>query len=396
MSKNTQSNKAVITIIAAAAVILIAVAVAVSVYNTPTNRLHRKVDLGNKYLEEQNYEQAAIEFEQAIEIDECCVEAYAGGIEAYLGADDIDGAKDLYDRTLTMLDGLDADTLASNVDYVVEINLAAEMVYADDRDMIARILQEGYAKTGDERLQAKIEELEELQAQEDAEKERLLAEETAKQKELEEAERQRELEEEAARQKELEEEERQKELEETEGQDEVEEGAEETSEETPEPEQKEETPQTTTPSSTVEAYQAKAAEYIYNKETENIWDLRDVRYLKTLDEFIEYFSSEHNVGFYMGAVNTSLMEETENQYKIMVTSMYHYTEQDDAYILYYEVTIDKDTKLGIITNYYWERIKLYYDPYYDDGPEVVGTVLQRSSETYLFGNCYEWVIDLSK
>lgn len=147
----TQANnkKKVIAIIAAAAVIIIALAVGIGIYNTPENRLNRQLDLGNKYLEEQNYEQAAIEFEKAIEIDDRCMEAYTGGIEAYLGAGNTDGAKDFYDRTLTMLDGLDADFLAENMDYAVEIYIAADRVYGGDRNKIVQVLEEGYTKTGE-------------------------------------------------------------------------------------------------------------------------------------------------------------------------------------------------------------------------------------------------------
>ena len=153
-----QSNrKKIITIIAAAAVIVIALAVGIGIYNTPANRLQRQLDLGNKYLEEQNYEQAAIAFEEAIAIDDRCMEAYTGGIEAYLGAGNVDGAHDFYDRTLTMIDGLDTDFANANMEAIVEIYLAANDVYEGDTDKITQVLEDGYTFTGeDSRIKDKL------------------------------------------------------------------------------------------------------------------------------------------------------------------------------------------------------------------------------------------------
>ena len=153
-----QSNKKkIIAIIAAAAVIIIALAVGIGIYNTPENRLQRQLDLGNKYLEEQNYEQAAIAFEEAIAIDDRCMEAYTGGIEAYLGAGNVDGAQDFYDRTLTMIDGLDADFANANMEAIVEIYLAVNDVYEGDTEKITQVLEDGYTFTGeDSRIKDKL------------------------------------------------------------------------------------------------------------------------------------------------------------------------------------------------------------------------------------------------
>ncbi len=141
----------------AAAVALIALIVGIAIYNTPANRVQRQLDLGNKYLEEENYEQAALAFEEAIAIDERCIEAYIGGLEAYLGAGDIDAAQDFYDRTLEMLSSLNEDFLAENMDYAVELYLSAEEVYGDDLDKIAQVLEEGYTVTGeDARIKDKL------------------------------------------------------------------------------------------------------------------------------------------------------------------------------------------------------------------------------------------------
>lgn len=99
-------------------VVLVALIVGFGIYNTPDNRLSRQLDLGQKYLEEHNYEQAIVEFDKAIAIDPMSVEAYLGKVEAYIGLGDLQSAFDT--------------------------------------------LQTGYALTGDERLK---EELDEVQKQ---------------------------------------------------------------------------------------------------------------------------------------------------------------------------------------------------------------------------------------
>lgn len=78
------------------------------------------------------------------------------------------------------------------------------------------------------------------------------------------------------------------------------------------------------------------------------WNWIILRWLKTQAEFYEYFSPYNDnieYGNYIGAVNTSLLEEMENQYRSMVSYMYCYCEGATyaGSIYYYEVMIDKDT-----------------------------------------------------
>lgn len=153
----SNKKKKELLFIIASAVVLVALAVGIAIYNTPANRVQRQLDLGNKYLEEENYEQAAIAFEEAIAIDERCMEAYMGGLEAYLGAGDVSGAQDFYDRTLAMLSGMDEDFLAVNMDYAAELYLSADKVYGNDWNKIAQVLEEGYTVTGeDARIKDKL------------------------------------------------------------------------------------------------------------------------------------------------------------------------------------------------------------------------------------------------
>lgn len=73
-----------------------------------------------------------------------------GDVEAYLVAGDVSGAKNFYERTLTMLSTLDADLFAENMDYAVELYLDAEKVYDGDPDKIAQVLESGYEVTGED------------------------------------------------------------------------------------------------------------------------------------------------------------------------------------------------------------------------------------------------------
>ncbi len=75
-----------------AVAVLVAVLIGVGVYNTPANRMNRHLDLGARYLEEQNYEQAVVEFDQVIAIDPMSVDAYLGKAQAYEGMGDTEKA----------------------------------------------------------------------------------------------------------------------------------------------------------------------------------------------------------------------------------------------------------------------------------------------------------------
>ena len=117
-----KDNKVLMGGIIAAVILVLAAGIGFGIYNSPSNRLSRQLDLGQKYLEEMDYEQAKIAFEEAIAIDPKCAEAYLGAAGAYAGLEDYEGA--------------------------------------------AAILQKGYEQTGDESLKMQLEEYEEKLEQE--------------------------------------------------------------------------------------------------------------------------------------------------------------------------------------------------------------------------------------
>lgn len=62
-------------------------------FSSDAHRLRKQLELGQKYLEELDYEQAAIAFEKAIAIDEKSVEAYLGLAGAYMALENADKAE---------------------------------------------------------------------------------------------------------------------------------------------------------------------------------------------------------------------------------------------------------------------------------------------------------------
>ena len=112
-----KDNKVLMGGIIAAVILVLAAAIGFGIYNSPSNRLSRQLDLGQKYLEEMDYEQAKVAFEEVIAIDPSNAEAYLGAARAYAGLEDYEGA--------------------------------------------VAILQKGYEQTGDESLKAQLEEYEE-------------------------------------------------------------------------------------------------------------------------------------------------------------------------------------------------------------------------------------------
>lgn len=82
---NNKSSKKVLIITITTAIVALALA-AVALFlvlNTDSNKLKKHLNLGQKYLEEGNYEEAIAEFDKALDIDPMNVSAYMGKAEAY-------------------------------------------------------------------------------------------------------------------------------------------------------------------------------------------------------------------------------------------------------------------------------------------------------------------------
>ena len=119
--------KRIIAGIISAAVVLIASAAGIAVYNMPENRLNRQLETANKLLEDGEYEEAMLAFEEAIAIDPKSEDAVTGLADTYLA-------------------------------YAQSVVNSHDTVDAADLERTIDILEAGYEKTGREELHQKIQE----------------------------------------------------------------------------------------------------------------------------------------------------------------------------------------------------------------------------------------------
>ena len=98
------SKKNIIIIIVAVLLMICGIGTIVAVNVTKSNSQTALTDIqiAERFLSEQNYEQAIIEFEKILEIEPMNVEAYLGLAEAYIGLDDIDKAIDILKKGLEL------------------------------------------------------------------------------------------------------------------------------------------------------------------------------------------------------------------------------------------------------------------------------------------------------
>lgn len=144
-----KKSKAPLIIVLSLLVVILAVVGTVVVVksNSPERRLQAQLDLGQRYLEELDYEQAIACFEAAIEIDPKNTDAYYGLINAYVGLDDPDGIFDVYALASSNLDGKDLrniektvteeistmiDNAVDDEDYDRAIDLARDLAEVDE------------------------------------------------------------------------------------------------------------------------------------------------------------------------------------------------------------------------------------------------------------------------
>lgn len=149
-------KKKLLSVLPATGVILIAVIAGIAIYNTPANRLSRQMDLGNRYLEEGNYEHAVIAFDEAISIDPMSAEAYIGKAGAYLGMDDYEQAAEVYVAAFAAMP--DSEKMKDAAEKFF-LDYAKKYIDSGNIERAVSILEEGYKLTGRESLHNKAEKL---------------------------------------------------------------------------------------------------------------------------------------------------------------------------------------------------------------------------------------------
>lgn len=115
--------------------ILIAMCIGFSIYRIPEKRLLEQLDLGNKYLDNQDYEEAVIAFTKAIEIAPMSVEAYMGAAEAYIGMGNLEQAKEILEQGLEYISDVGLEGKLKEVQEKIEkLKLLYEKLAAHEAD----------------------------------------------------------------------------------------------------------------------------------------------------------------------------------------------------------------------------------------------------------------------
>lgn len=97
LKKKKKSKKGLI-ILLSILLFLAVVAGIIFIYASPAKRMQRQIDLGARYLSEQEYDQAIAAYEAALEIDPKSADAYIGLMQAYSEKGDPEGVRDSYER----------------------------------------------------------------------------------------------------------------------------------------------------------------------------------------------------------------------------------------------------------------------------------------------------------
>lgn len=91
-------KKLIIACIAVFVVIIVVVIGIIAFLNAPTFRVKKHISLGNKYLNDVDYDRAVLAFKKALKIDGKSEESYAGLAAAYLGLEDYGMALDTVEK----------------------------------------------------------------------------------------------------------------------------------------------------------------------------------------------------------------------------------------------------------------------------------------------------------
>ena len=101
-NKKDRKGKGKFLLVGMAAAILLAGGSVYAYSQTPEQRVNSSISLGNKYLNEMDYEQAAVEFDKALEIEPRNREALLGIMEASTRLGDNEGFQNAFESYLNI------------------------------------------------------------------------------------------------------------------------------------------------------------------------------------------------------------------------------------------------------------------------------------------------------
>jgi len=119
--KTSKPNKKLLIIIVAIIAIALVAALALFVpKSAEAKKLEEYLDLGDKYLNELDYEQAIANYLAVIEIDPKNVDAYLGLADAYIALGEYDKAEDILNDALSELSGAEKNEIKDKQDEIRE------------------------------------------------------------------------------------------------------------------------------------------------------------------------------------------------------------------------------------------------------------------------------------
>lgn len=139
-------SKVILSIIFIASLLLVGTILLITVSaNNPEGKFSRQLNLGNKYLDEEDYERAIAAFDKALDIDPKCVEAYRGKAEAYNALGKMDAAIDI------LVDGYkktDANTMIDELQEIV-LPYVTELISEGKKDEAIELIENIQTLIGD-------------------------------------------------------------------------------------------------------------------------------------------------------------------------------------------------------------------------------------------------------
>ena len=157
-----KSRKKGLAILCAIAVILAVVVGIVVVSGSSGKKLQEQLDLGNKYLQEMDYERAVAAFNAVLEIDPKNPDAYKGLVDAYYAMGDMDSLLETLDRAAAELEGEAADNFMDYASSRMSAYIEEIYVKNGQYDNALRYAQRGYDVTKKEEMQKLVERITQL------------------------------------------------------------------------------------------------------------------------------------------------------------------------------------------------------------------------------------------
>lgn len=137
-------NKRSIWVIISLAVVILIVGITGAVIlvksNSPARRFQEQLDLGYKYLEALEYDQAIASFEAAIEIDPHNPEPYMGLIDSYVGMDDFYEISEIYELATVNLNESELEEIVDHASRELRSEID-DMIDDDEIDLAREILE---------------------------------------------------------------------------------------------------------------------------------------------------------------------------------------------------------------------------------------------------------------